>query len=364
MDPANPLPSLHALLKARRDDLIARWSAAIATSISAASLPRAELLDRVPAFVDEMIAALYPGALPLPGTSANAFEHGAHRFRLGFDVAEVVREYGLLHECVLALAAEDQLTPAVADDMVLVRWLNAGIAAAVQEYGEQRDLELRHEASEHLGFIAHELRNPISAGLLALQRLRDTQEPARGQQRLDVLERSLRRTAELIDNALSQASLSMGLEPKLGPVGVRPLLTEIARDWEVEARARRIAIAVEVGEEDLVAQADERLLRSAVSNLLHNAIKFSHKEATVTLRGRREDGRLLIEVEDACGGLPPGKIDELFRVSVQRGHDRSGFGFGLAIVRQAVEAQHGTVRARDVAGVGCVFSVELPARTV
>ena len=61
-------------------------------------LPRAELLNHIPAFVDELIRALHPDAMSLPPMSANAEEHGEQRLVLGFDVAEVIREYGMLHE--------------------------------------------------------------------------------------------------------------------------------------------------------------------------------------------------------------------------------------------------------------------------
>ena len=74
-----------------------------------APLTTAELLDRMPAFVDEIIAALYPGARRrCPTASGNAEEHGAQRLRLRFDVGEVVREYGLLHECILELARDSE----------------------------------------------------------------------------------------------------------------------------------------------------------------------------------------------------------------------------------------------------------------
>ena len=58
-------------------------------SVAASMLPRAELLDHIPAFVDELIRALHPAAVPLPPMSANAQEHGEQRFGLGFNVAEV-----------------------------------------------------------------------------------------------------------------------------------------------------------------------------------------------------------------------------------------------------------------------------------
>ena len=54
------------------------------------------------------------------------------------------------------------------------------------------------------------------------------------------------------------------------------------------------------------------------------------------------------------------KVDDLFAPLVQRGENRSGFGLGLAIARQAVEAQGGIIKVRDVPGDGCVFSIELP----
>jgi hypothetical protein len=68
-----------------------------------------------------------------------------------------------------------------------------------------------------------------------------------------------------------------------------------------------------------------------------------------------------IEVADACGGLPPGKVDDLFAPLVQRGENRSGFGLGLAIARQAVEAHGGSIDVRDDPGDGCVFTIELPS---
>ena len=144
-----------------------------------ASLPRSELMDQMPAFVVEIIAALNPDTAPQPTASDNAEEHGAQRLRLGFDVGEVVREYGLLHECIVDLAEQAGLTLTVHEQRVVAKWLNAGIADAVAQYGKQRDLELQRQASEHLGFIAHELRNPMSAAMLAFRRLKTGRAGAR-----------------------------------------------------------------------------------------------------------------------------------------------------------------------------------------
>jgi hypothetical protein len=321
------------------------------------ALPRTELVDHIPGFIDEIIRALYPDAVPLPPMSAHAEEHGEQRLRLGFDVAEVVREYGALHECILQLAGKEGLDVSLRDQELVVKYLNSGIADAVSQYVKQRDLETQRQTSEHLGFIAHELRNPLSAAQYAVRRLHD--EGKEESRVLEILERNLRRTSEMIDSVLTHASLKMGIEPRLAPVALAGFLREMEVDAGTEARAKRILIVVSVPE-DLAIQADARLLRSAVYNLVLNALKFSHEGSTVTLTAARQDGRVTIAVTDGCGGLPPGKAAELFTPLVQRGENRSGFGLGLAIALQAAEAHNGTIKVRDLPGVGCTFIVDLP----
>jgi signal transduction histidine kinase len=349
--------TLFAVLKARREPLIACWHGKNRSAVSA-PLTNVELLDRIPAFVDEIIAALYPDAIPLPSVSGNAEEHGAQRLRLHFDVAEVVREYGFLHECIIETARDAHVDIDAHDQRVISHWLNSGIADAVAQYVKRRDEEQERQRSEHLGFIAHELRNPLSAALAALQRLRG-RELAAGGNVVELLDRSLRRAADMIDNALSHASLALGVEPKPEPVALADLFHDIEVDASIDADARDIDLFFDPGGGALI-DADPRLLRSAVFNLVHNALKFSPAGSTVKVNARSEPERITIEVADACGGLPPGKVEDLFSPLVQRGEDRSGFGLGLAIARQAVEAQGGDIGVRDLPGKGCVFRIRLP----
>jgi signal transduction histidine kinase len=351
--------TLFGVLKARREWLIACWGAKIRAELNA-PLTTVELLDRMPAFVDEIIDALDPDAVPLPATSGNAEEHGAQRLRLHFDVAEVVREYGLLHECIIELARDANLEISFDEQQVIATWVNSGIADAIAQYVKRRDQEQEREASEHLGFIAHELRNPLSAARAVVLRLRK-RELAAGGRAVEVLERALRRASEMIDNALSHASLKLGVDPRPEPLALGDLLHDIEVDVNVDAQAKGIDLIIApVG--DAVISADPRLLRSAVFNLVQNALKFSPTGSAVSLNARTTPGGVTIEVADSCGGLPPGKVDDLFSPRVQRGDDRTGFGLGLAIARQAVQAQGGSINVRDLPGTGCVFSIELPCR--
>jgi signal transduction histidine kinase len=351
--------TLFSVLKAKRELLVSCWGAKIKAGLAAPkTITDVELIDRIPEFADEIIAALYPDAVPLPGTSENAEEHGAQRLRLHFDVGEVVREYGLLHECILDIARDAGVDVGLREQRVIARWLNEGIADALAQYVKQRDEDQERERSEHLGFIAHELRNPLAAATVALQRLRN-RELAAGGRTVDLIERSLRRAADMIDNALSHASLKLGADLKPEPIVLCDLLRDVELDASVDAQARGIDLYVEPAR-DVLISADPRLLRSAVINLVQNALKFSPAGSAVTVSARAAQDGVTIEVADACGGLPPGKIDDLFSPLVQRGENRSGFGLGLTIARQAVEAHGGRINVRDVPGAGCVFRIELP----
>ena len=95
-------------------------------------------------------------------------------------------------------------------------------------------------------------------------------------------------------------------------------------------------------------------------NLLQNAFKFTRPGTIVTLRSSASCDRVLIEVEDECGGLPDTNVDVLFHPFEQRGADRTGLGLGLAICRRGAEANDGRLYARNLPEHGCIFTIDLP----
>jgi signal transduction histidine kinase len=113
-------------------------------------------------------------------------------------------------------------------------------------------------------------------------------------------------------------------------------------------------------EDGLVVEADRQVLTAVIINLLQNAFKFTRPATTVALRVDASIDRVRIEVEDECGGLASGDLNELFRPFEQRGVDRTGLGLGLAFSRWGVEQNNGRIYARNLTGKGCVFTVDLP----
>jgi signal transduction histidine kinase len=111
---------------------------------------------------------------------------------------------------------------------------------------------------------------------------------------------------------------------------------------------------------DVAVEADRQVLAAVVSNVLQNALKFTKPRTIVTLRVGASAERVLIEIQDECGGLPEGNADNLFQPFDQRSANRTGLGLGLAFSRWATEANDGRIYARTLPGVGCVFTVDLP----
>lgn len=111
---------------------------------------------------------------------------------------------------------------------------------------------------------------------------------------------------------------------------------------------------------DVIVHADRQILASVVANLLQNAFKFTCRQGHVSLSARAIDARVLIDVEDECGGLPPGKAEELFRPLEQRGDDRTGLGLGLTICDRGARVNNGQVHVLNKPGTGCVFTLDLP----
>jgi K+-sensing histidine kinase KdpD len=171
--------------------------------------------------------------------------------------------------------------------------------------------------------------------------------------------RNLTKLQALIDRSLADVRLDVGMQ-NIERVAVREIIEEVEVGGYVAAQARGVRLSVTSVDANVIVEADGQILVAAIANLLQNAFKFTHKNSRVSLRASATATRVLIEVEDECGGLPPGRAEDLFRPFKQQGADRTGLGLGLAICVKAVKAMSGELRVRDLPGKGCIFTMDLP----
>jgi len=313
-------------------------------------------------FVRQLIETLREGAANSesgnPEIRALAAQHGARLLAQGFTVAQVIHGYGSVCQAVTDLAVRLSAPITTVEFRTLNQCLDAAIAGAVTEYSRQRDQSASAQNTKHLGFLAHELRNLLSSAMLAFQILEKGQVGIGGSTGA-VLGRSLLGLRDLVDRTLSEVRLEAGIDRR-APVRVAEIVEEVEASGTIEAQERGLRLVTTPGGYEIYVEVDRHLIASAVSNLVQNAIKFTPPGGTVKMAVRLVGDRVLIEVSDECGGLPAGKIDSLFLPYVQEHRNRSGLGLGLVIAQRSVEANGGLLRANDLPGKGCVFTVDLP----
>jgi signal transduction histidine kinase len=355
---------LHQILMENRQELIKRTRAKVAGR-PAPQATEEELLRGIPLFLDQLAETLKREATSAPfsptAIDTSATLHGHDLLKLGFTVGQVVHDYGDVCQTVTEFALERELLITTAEFHTLNRCLDDAIACAVTEWGRQRELDISDEEAERLGALAYEQRNLLSSALLALQMLKKG-TVAIGGSTGAVLTRSLERLRNINDRSLAQVLFSSAARTRRRRINLAQFIDEeeVAASMDATARGLRL-IVVRPEDTSLAVEADEMSLSLALANLMQNAFKFTRPSGNVFVRIRAVEGRVVIEVEDECGGLPPGKAEEMFAPFSRRGADRRRLHLGLSTARKAVEASGGKLTVRDFPGRGCAFSIDLPA---
>ena len=370
---------LHEFLTTNKADLIERCRLKVATRL-APKLPGKELAHGIPRFLDQLIKTLEVeqtaepmrsrrvsgpagGGWVVSEIAATAALHGRELSEQGFTVDQVVHDYGDLCQAIADLAFERGVPIQVDEFRTLNRCLDNGIADAVTEYAFQRNSLVESNSvkalNERLGFLAHELRNLVHTATLAVMAIKAGNVGAAGATGA-VLDRSLIGMRNLIDRSLADVRITAGMPPRARLISLADFVADVRISASLEAHARECEFTVGAIDPGLALDVDREMLFSAVGNLLQNAFKFTQQHTEVSLNAYAAADRIRIDVEDRCGGLPQGAVEELFQPFKQSGADRSGMGLGLAICRRSVEANNGALSVRDVPGSGCVFTIELP----
>jgi signal transduction histidine kinase len=322
----------------------------------------------IPRFLSQLVDALIPAPAAATRASADAPDnvditeaatlHGQSLLKNGFTIGQVVHGYGDVCQVVTELAANSDAAISAEDFRVFNRCLDDAIAGAVTAYGDQREVELAYEGTERLGVLAHEMRNLLNTAILSFEVIRKGTVGLSGSTG-SMHSRSLSDLRALIERSLTEVRLEAGV-PRLEPIMLGEFIGQVAALAAVQAEVSGMHLIVAPVDPWIAIYADRQLLTSAVSNLLQNAFKFSRARAIVSLVTLVVADRVLIEISDECGGLPPGRADEMFRPFVRGSANTSGLGLGLSIARNAARANSGGIRVRDVPGTGCVFTVDLP----
>ncbi|MEJ7624330.1 MAG: ATP-binding protein [Pyrinomonadaceae bacterium] len=244
--------------------------------------------------------------------------------------------------------------------------LKTRVAARVGRRGDEladlaRDFDVMAERVESLittqqrlnSDISHELRSPLARLNVALE-IAKQKSGMEAAPFLERIETESTRLNEMISRLLILAKLESG-SSEVEPVRVdlTELVNDVAADADFEAQSKGKSVEVSAAE-DCTVMGSENLLRSAIENVLRNAVRYTAEGTRVDVSLSRNHGHAIVRVSDHGGGVPEDELANLFRpfyrVGEARDRKSGGIGLGLAIAERAVKAHKGTITARNQNG--------------
>ncbi|UIY43568.1 ATP-binding response regulator [Methylobacterium radiotolerans] len=245
----------------------------------------------------------------------------------------------------------------------------AELAAARRE-AEAKSLELdtlNRQKSLLFSIIAHDLRNPFQA-LLGLSEVLGkavaARDPASIERRAKGIHEAATQAYALLESLFSWASLQMDtMAVTLTDVDLDVLSAEIMQGAAEAAADKGLTLEASCACQMVRAQRD--MLATVLRNLVSNAVKFTLPGGTVAITGRRHGDEVEITVSDTGVGMPPGKVDDLFRLDRRTTTNGTagerGSGLGLLLCRDLVERQGGVLAVSSAVDRGTTFRFRLPA---
>jgi signal transduction histidine kinase len=348
----------------RRDEIERRWLARVQSDIAPGSgVELTQLRDGMPHYLASLVDLLHASDIERAAAIAKrweqiAREHGVTRVRIGFDITQLIHEFIVLRHVIAEVALEEGIADGSVGGLVS-DLLDGAITASVRAYVGARDYESRRNEAEKVGFLIHELRNPLSNAILAATQLRIGATEAQVRT-LEMLDRAHRRLMGLIDGVLMTGKLESGA------VIVKPVDVKLADLVESALEAARASakskhLDFRVVCEDTTIHVDPELTRSAIQNIADNAAKYTdHGHIEVTTE--ETPSEVSIHVRDSCGGISDEELAVIFEPFKRGLRHKAGTGLGLTIARRAVESQGGSIHAESIDDFGCHFWIVLPKR--
>jgi PAS domain S-box-containing protein len=221
--------------------------------------------------------------------------------------------------------------------------------------------------TEFLATLAHELRNPLAPIRSGLQLMRRAKaDPVAVARVQDIMDRQIDHLVHLVDDLLDIARITRGqVDLKRDRIDLGDVLNAAVETSMPLIEGARHRLDLRLPDEPLTLHADFTRITQVVSNLLNNAAKYTPRGGAIALVAERDGDHAVIAVSDNGIGIPPGALDDVFKmftqVSQHAQHVPGGLGIGLSLVRSLVELHGGTITAASAgANQGSVFTVRLP----
>jgi signal transduction histidine kinase len=227
---------------------------------------------------------------------------------------------------------------------------------------KESQMQLRHFVAD----VSHQLRTPLTSIQGFAQAILDgtAKDDEAREKAASVIDDESKRMIKQVNELLELSRMQSGqLELSLEPVDIKELLLHCQEVFSLRAEETGVRLITDI--EPLVpVSGDEDRLEQVFSNLLDNALKNTPRQGEIVIRSRnRDNDKVEIMISDTGPGIPPEQVPYVFERFYQASGLRSGFGLGLAIVREIIIRHDGEIRVKSEPGEGTQFIITLPSRS-
>lgn len=294
---------------------------------------------------------------------------------LGLSLPQVVRDHRIVSLWQKCQEADQEQTETLEWDrysvqiMVTPFWdgLQRGYLLTIQDLTQLRRLETVRR--DFVSNISHELRTPLASLRALVETLRDgaLDDPPAAQRFLDRIETEVDALAQMVQELLELSRIESGQVPlHLQPAAVSEIILPPVERLQPQAERAQVDLVIDLPAGLPSVQADAVRMHQVVTNLVHNAIKFTAAGGTITVQAKVEKKRagqqVIISVNDTGVGIPAEDLPRIFErfYKADRARSGGGTGLGLAISKHIVQAHDGRIWAESSREQGSTFYFSLP----
>ncbi|HET6401648.1 MAG TPA: sensor histidine kinase [Candidatus Kapabacteria bacterium] len=365
---------LAELIEFRKNEILEAWRGRIRPILQERNLETPALNNEMPDFLTELARKIRDVDTPHSWNeqvnneekvSRTATSHGKQRFEVGYDIVEVLKEYGILREVIIDLAEGESLVIGGKGGHVLNFTFNKAAAVAAEVFQREKEIEAQRRRKEYLAFVMHDLKTPLNAIMIAAQVIEGNPDNAKlVDEMIHIILRSGGQLDEFIQQTIKneKADVSEGAED-LVPRNFElwPLVQSVIEEQKLIAEDSHTSI-LNLVPANLTAYADAVAMKTVFRNLISNAIKYAPGgKIVIGVTTSRHDA-IECWVRDTGAGIPPDRLKTIFEKGTHDPNKKGSTGLGLAMVKKIVEAHGGNVTAESKVGEGTTFRVVLPMK--
>jgi signal transduction histidine kinase len=293
-------------------------------------------------------------------------------------LAIVARTHNALPLAILFFGKKHAGTRYTMEDLDLLKTVIAQLNLTIERIRLQRRLFVKQQEAQELSeltqmqsffisSVSHDLQTPLTSIRMYIEFLQERENLSEDKkyEYLQTIAGESNRLSKLINNVLDVSRIERGvMTPKCESVNLNILIEDILRTMQYELELYNFETHCDLPKKDIYAVIDRNLIERAIINLISNAIKYSPKEKSVSIRLFTTDHEIGIEVSDKGSGIAEEEQKKIFEM-FYRSKDKStqamgGAGLGLAIVDFVVKEHKGKIALRSQTGKGSTFTLWLP----